>query len=55
MMEGTYANPVDFFTPAIIVEIATRSIASLVSLFRPNMSFSIHHTEDWIATVCVWS
>ena len=34
---GTYENPVDFFIPAIIVDIAIRSMASLVSLLRPNI------------------
>lgn len=33
----TYENPVDFFIPAIIVDIAMRSMASLVNLFRPNI------------------
>jgi hypothetical protein len=34
---GTYSNPVDFFIPAIMVEMATKSKASRVSLLRPNM------------------
>lgn len=36
--ETTHANPVDFLTPAMMVLIATRSMARRVKRLRPNMT-----------------
>lgn len=43
----THAKPVDFLIPAIIVENATRSNASLVNLFNPNMLVLICFLNGW--------